>query len=68
MERRAGTQARLPTQKRNMKTELKFSDVATVKTELLVVFAFDHSTSKDTDAKAEVALLTRESLAQYHWT
>ncbi len=44
-----------------MKTELKFSGAAGVETELLVVFAVDHSTSKDKDAKAELALLTTES-------
>ena len=44
-----------------MKTELKFSDAAGVETELLVVFAIDHSTSKDKDAKPELALLTGES-------
>jgi leucyl aminopeptidase len=44
-----------------MKTELKFSDAAGVETELLVVFAIDHSTSKDKDVKPELALLTSES-------
>ncbi len=44
-----------------MKTELKFSDAAGVETELLVVFAIDHSTSKDKDAKPELALLTGDS-------
>jgi leucyl aminopeptidase len=44
-----------------MKTELKFSDAAGVETQLLVVFAIDHSTSKDKDAKPELALLTDDS-------
>jgi leucyl aminopeptidase len=44
-----------------MKTELKFSDAAGVATELLAVFAVDHSTSKEKDAKPELALLTSES-------
>jgi leucyl aminopeptidase len=44
-----------------MKTELKFSDAAGVETELLAVFAVDHSTSKEKDAKPELALLTSES-------
>ncbi len=44
-----------------MKTELKFSGAAGVETELLVVFAADHSASKDKDAKPELALLTTES-------
>jgi leucyl aminopeptidase len=44
-----------------MKTELKFSDAAALATELLVVFAVDHSTSKDKDAKPELALLTSEA-------
>jgi leucyl aminopeptidase len=44
-----------------MKTELKFSDAAGVETELLAVFAVDHSASKDKDAKPELALLTSES-------
>src|SRR5271168_132160 len=44
-----------------MKTELKFSDAASVATELLVVFAVDHNTSKDKDAKPELAILTSES-------
>jgi leucyl aminopeptidase len=44
-----------------MKTELKFSDAAGVETELLVVFAVDHSTSKEKDAKPELAILTSES-------
>ncbi len=44
-----------------MKTELKFSDAAGIATELLVAFAVDHSTSKDKDAKPELALLTSES-------
>src|SRR5271168_5297962 len=44
-----------------MKTELKFSDAASVATELLVVFAVDHNTSKDKDAKPELAILTTES-------
>jgi len=44
-----------------MKTELKFSDAASVETELLAVFAIDHSISKEKDAKPELALLTSES-------
>ncbi len=44
-----------------MKSELKFSDAAGVASELLTVFAVDHSTSKDKDAKPELALLTAES-------
>ncbi len=44
-----------------MKTELKFSDAAGVQSELLTVFAIDHSTSKDKDAKPELALLTADS-------
>jgi leucyl aminopeptidase len=44
-----------------MKTELKFSDAAGAESELLVVFAIDHSTSKDKDAKPELALLTADS-------
>jgi len=44
-----------------MKTELKFSGAAGVASELLVVFAIDHSTSKDKDAKPELALLTADS-------
>jgi leucyl aminopeptidase len=41
-----------------MKTELKFSDAASVATELLVVFAVDHSNSKEKDARPELAILT----------
>ena len=44
-----------------MKTELRFSDAAGVETELLIVFATDHNTSKDKDAIAEPALLTADS-------
>jgi leucyl aminopeptidase len=44
-----------------MKTELNFTDAAGVETELLVVFAIDHSTSKDKDAKPELALLTADA-------
>src|SRR5271170_134567 len=44
-----------------MKTEFKFSDAAGVETELLVAFAVDHNTSKDKDAKPELAILTTES-------
>jgi leucyl aminopeptidase len=44
-----------------MKTELNFSAAATVETELLAVFAVDHSTSKEKDARPELALLTSES-------
>jgi leucyl aminopeptidase len=44
-----------------MKTDLRFSDAAGVETELLVIFAVDHSTSKDKDAKPELALLNGES-------
>jgi leucyl aminopeptidase len=44
-----------------MKTELKFNDAAGVQSELLVAFAIDHSTSKDKDAKPELALLTEDS-------
>ena len=44
-----------------MKTELNFSDAAGVESELLVVFAIDHSSSKDKDAKPELALLTADS-------
>jgi leucyl aminopeptidase len=47
-----------------MKTELKFSAAVGAASELLVVFAVDHSTSKDKDkdAKPELALLTAESV------
>jgi leucyl aminopeptidase len=44
-----------------MKTDLKFAAAAGLETELLTVFAADHSTSKDKDAKPELALLTTES-------
>jgi leucyl aminopeptidase len=43
-----------------MKTELLFTPAATAQTELLSVFAADSSTSKEKDAKPEVALLTAD--------
>jgi leucyl aminopeptidase len=43
-----------------MKTELLFTPAATAQTELLAVFAADKSTSKERDAKPEVALLTAD--------
>jgi leucyl aminopeptidase len=43
-----------------MKTELLFTHAATAETELLAIFAADSSSSKDKDAKPEVALLTSE--------
>ncbi len=43
-----------------MKTELLFSPVPSIKTELLAVFAVDQSASKDKDAKPEIALLTSD--------
>jgi leucyl aminopeptidase len=44
-----------------MKTELLLSDVSSIETELLVVFAADNNTSKDSEAKAEVGLLHEDS-------
>ena len=43
-----------------MKTELLFSPVPSIKTELLAVFAVDQSASKDKEAKPEIALLTSD--------
>src|ERR1700756_188300 len=43
-----------------MKTELLFNAPASAKTDLLAVFAVDSSTSKEKDAKPEVALLTSD--------
>ena len=43
-----------------MKTELLFSPVPSIETELLAVFAVDQSASKDKDAKPEIALLTSD--------
>ncbi|HTA85784.1 MAG TPA: leucyl aminopeptidase [Silvibacterium sp.] len=43
-----------------MKTELLFTPTAASQTELLVVFAADNSTSKEKDAKPEIALLTAD--------
>ncbi|MFY9936108.1 MAG: M17 family peptidase N-terminal domain-containing protein, partial [Silvibacterium sp.] len=43
-----------------MKTELLFTPAASAQTELLAVFAADNSTSKEKDAKPEVALLTAD--------
>ncbi|HEX3472931.1 MAG TPA: leucyl aminopeptidase [Silvibacterium sp.] len=47
-----------------MKTELLFTPAAAAQTELLVVFAADNSTSKEKDAKPEIALLTAEEAIQ----
>ena len=43
-----------------MKTELLFAPAAPVSSELLAVFAVDNNTSKDKDARPEIALLTNE--------
>jgi leucyl aminopeptidase len=43
-----------------MKTELVFTPAAALSSELLAVFAVDNNTSKDKDAKPEIALLTSE--------
>jgi leucyl aminopeptidase len=43
-----------------MNTELLFTPAASAQTELLAVFAADKSTSKDKDAKPELALLTSD--------
>ncbi|HZD47231.1 MAG TPA: M17 family peptidase N-terminal domain-containing protein, partial [Silvibacterium sp.] len=43
-----------------MKTELLFTPAASTSSELLAVFALDNSTSKDKDAKPEIALLTSD--------
>jgi leucyl aminopeptidase len=43
-----------------MKTELLFKPAAAVSSELLAVFAVDNNTSKDKDAKPDIALLTSE--------
>jgi leucyl aminopeptidase len=43
-----------------MKTELLFTAPASAQTELLTVFAVDNSTSKDKDAKPELALLVSD--------
>jgi leucyl aminopeptidase len=44
-----------------MKTQLLQNEATTATTGLLVVFAVDQSTSKETDAKAEPVLLTQEA-------
>jgi leucyl aminopeptidase len=43
-----------------MKTELLFAPAVSAKAEILAVFAADHSTDKDKDAKPELALLTSD--------
>ena len=43
-----------------MKTELVFTPAAALSSELLAVFAVDNNTSKDKEAKPEIALLTSE--------
>lgn len=45
-----------------MKPELKYSDPASIDSELLVAFAVDRSTSKDKDAKPQLELLTAAQL------